>query len=78
MAAGDPGWGTTNWQAIVWSKTVIANMILQYGFNLVLSDTDVIWFKDPTEILKEHPKVLPALPLPLSLEQAYSWRPLSI
>ena len=68
MSAGDPGWGSTNWQTIVWSKAVIANMILQYGFNLVLSDTDVIWFKDPTEIFKEHPKVLPAFPSALAFD----------
>lgn len=66
--AADFGWGDTNWRAMVWGKVTIANMIIQYGFNLVLSDTDVIWFKDPNEILAEHPKV----PLILNLSSTPS------
>lgn len=30
---------------------------MQAGFDLVLSDTDVVWFKDPVAILHEYPQV---------------------
>ena len=50
-------WGNDNWRAMVWGKVTIANMIVQHGFNLVLTDTDVVWFKDPNEILQENKQV---------------------
>ncbi len=30
--------------------------IVDYGFNLVVSDVDVVWFRDPTELLDRFPR----------------------
>ena len=59
-------WGNDNWRAVLWGKVTIVNMILQLGFDLVLSDTDVVWFKDPLQVFKDFPTVRPACNHPLS------------
>ena len=52
-------WGNDNWRAVLWGKVTIVNMILQLGFDLVLSDTDVVWFKSPLQVSADFPAVRP-------------------
>ncbi len=57
--AVDFTWGNDNWRAVLWGKVTIVNMILQLGFDLVLSDTDVVWFKHPLQVFADFPAVRP-------------------
>jgi Nucleotide-diphospho-sugar transferase len=49
-------WGERNWNKMVWSKVMISDIIIAFGFNLVLSDTDVVWFTDPTTLFDRYPQ----------------------
>ena len=59
--AVDFTWGNDNWRAVLWGKVTIVNMILQLGYDLVLSDTDVVWFKNPLQVFADFPTVRPRL-----------------
>jgi hypothetical protein len=40
---------------MTWSKVFVLDEVVDWGFNLVVSDVDVVWFKDPLPLLAQHP-----------------------
>ncbi len=42
---------------MTWSKVFVLAAVVDYGFNLVISDVDVVWFKDPRQLMAAHPGV---------------------
>jgi hypothetical protein len=41
------GWGSQDWGAATWRKVHVVGRLVQLGFNVVLSDLDVAWLRDP-------------------------------
>ncbi len=56
-AAGGFGWGDPNWRKTSWSRCFIIPEIMRSGYHLIWSDIDVVWFRNPTEMLPLHPEV---------------------
>jgi hypothetical protein len=58
-ASSTPGtglqWGHEGWRRMTWSKVFVLDAVVDYGFNLVVSDIDVVWFKDPLPLFARHP-----------------------
>ena len=50
-------WGEEGWRRMTWSKVFVLDAVVDYGFNVVMSDVDVVWFKDPRPLFAEHPAV---------------------
>jgi hypothetical protein len=48
-------WGHEGWRRMTWSKVFVLDAVVDYGFNLVVSDIDVVWFKDPLPLFARHP-----------------------
>ena len=40
---------------MTWSKVFVLDEVVDWGFNLVVSDVDVVWFKDPLPLFAQHP-----------------------
>lgn len=40
---------------MTWSKVFILDRIAGWGLNLVISDLDVVWFRDPSALLDQYP-----------------------
>ncbi|KAL4457956.1 hypothetical protein ABPG75_012821 [Micractinium tetrahymenae] len=49
-------WGEEGWRRVTWSRVFVLDAIIDYGFNLVVSDVDVVWFRDPAELLDRFPR----------------------
>ena len=49
-------WGQEGWRRMTWAKVFVLDVIVDWGFNLVVSDVDVVWFKDPLPLLSKHPE----------------------
>ncbi|EFN56520.1 hypothetical protein CHLNCDRAFT_144132 [Chlorella variabilis] len=50
-------WGQEGWRRMTWSKVFVLAAVVDYGFNLVVSDVDVVWFRDPRTLMAAHPDV---------------------
>ncbi|KAL4447412.1 hypothetical protein ABPG75_004631 [Micractinium tetrahymenae] len=48
-------WGQEGWRRMTWSKVFILDRIVDWGLNLVVSDMDVVWFRDPSPLLDQYP-----------------------
>ena len=48
-------WGNEGWRRMTWSKVFVLDEVVDWGFNLVVSDVDVVWFKDPLPLFAQHP-----------------------
>ncbi|KAI3429328.1 hypothetical protein D9Q98_005423 [Chlorella vulgaris] len=48
-------WGEEGWRRMTWAKVFVLDMVADWGFDIVVSDVDVVWFKDPTPLFTEHP-----------------------
>lgn len=56
----EPGfaWGATAWKRASWARTVVLPAAMRAGLHVAWSDIDVVWFRDPTPLLEQHPEVL--------------------
>jgi len=52
---GDMGWGGAGWIHMTWQKPIIVRMLVDWGFDVVLSDIDVAWLRDPEPLLDANP-----------------------
>ncbi|GAB4816673.1 hypothetical protein N2152v2_003719 [Parachlorella kessleri] len=48
-------WGQEGWRRVVWTKVLILRQVVDWGFNVVFSDMDVIWMRDPLPLFQLHP-----------------------
>ncbi|PSC76256.1 glycosyltransferase family 77 isoform A [Micractinium conductrix] len=48
-------WGQEGWRRMTWNKVFLLDALIDWGFNLVISDLDVAWFKDPMPLFTQHP-----------------------
>ncbi|KAI7844886.1 hypothetical protein COHA_001538 [Chlorella ohadii] len=48
-------WGQEGWRRMTWSKVFFMDSVVDWGFNWVVSDADVVWFRDPTPLLAKYP-----------------------
>ena len=55
--AGGFGWGDANWWKLVWAHVRILPELLRFGINVLWSDADIIWFKNPSHLFDEFPEV---------------------
>ncbi len=39
---------------MTWAKVFVLDAIVDWGFNVVVSDVDVVWFKDPLPLFDIH------------------------
>ncbi|PSC75627.1 Histone H2A [Micractinium conductrix] len=49
-------WGQEGWRRVTWSRVFVLDAIVEYGLDIVVSDVDVVWFRDPAPLLKKFPK----------------------
>mmetsp|Transcript_4800 Transcript_4800/g.13790 ORF Transcript_4800/g.13790 Transcript_4800/m.13790 type:complete len:879 (+) Transcript_4800:326-2962(+) len=54
---GDYEFGTLLWLKIIWMKVDLLPELLRWGYHVIWSDVDVVWFKDPTRMLEDYPEV---------------------
>ena len=54
--AGSFAWGQINWRKLAWARARIFPELLRYGLDVVWSDVDVVWFKNPTHLLSHFPE----------------------
>lgn len=47
---------------MTWSKVFVLAAVVDYGLDLVVSDVDVVWFRDPRSLISQHPDVGACLP----------------
>lgn len=47
-------WGEEGWRRMTWSKVFLVDAVIDWGFHLVVSDLDVVWFKDPMPLFQAH------------------------
>lgn len=47
-------WGHEGWRHMTWAKVFVLDAIVDWGFNVVVSDVDVVWFKDPLPLFDIH------------------------
>ncbi|KAL4425402.1 hypothetical protein ABPG75_009418 [Micractinium tetrahymenae] len=47
-------WGQEGWRRMTWSKVFLVDSVVDFGFNLVISDVDAVWFRDPLPLFAEH------------------------
>lgn len=47
-------WGQEGWRRMTWSKVFLLDSVVDFGFNLVVSDVDAVWFKDPLPLFEQH------------------------
>lgn len=40
---------------MTWTKVFIVDALVDWGFNLVVSDLDVVWFRDAAPLLQQYP-----------------------
>ncbi|GIM04886.1 hypothetical protein Vretimale_9381 [Volvox reticuliferus] len=40
-------WGSHHWSQTTWNKVHVVRMAYELGFNIIHSDADVVWFRDP-------------------------------
>ncbi|GLI60714.1 hypothetical protein VaNZ11_002807 [Volvox africanus] len=40
-------WGSHHWSQTTWNKVHVVRMVYELGFNIIHSDADVVWFRDP-------------------------------
>ncbi|KAJ9506941.1 hypothetical protein QJQ45_016531 [Haematococcus lacustris] len=46
-------WGSDTWRAHTWQKVAIVRSVNRLGFNVVHSDIDVVWFRDPLDFFTQ-------------------------
>jgi hypothetical protein len=46
-AAESYHWGSEHWTAALWKKVHLAHTLLELGYNVVFSDLDATWLRDP-------------------------------
>lgn len=47
-------WGEEGWRRMTWAKVFVLDAVADWGFNLVISDVDVVWFRDPLPLFAKH------------------------
>ncbi|WPT10784.1 Arabinosyltransferase XEG113 [Picochlorum sp. SENEW3] len=50
------GWGTSLWTRNTWQKVFAVQKIVSWGYDVILSDLDVVWWRDPSIIFDKHPQ----------------------
>lgn len=50
------GWGTPLWTRNTWQKVFAVQKIASWGYDVILSDLDVCWWRDPSIIFDKHPQ----------------------
>ncbi|GBG80380.1 hypothetical protein CBR_g30748 [Chara braunii] len=50
----DPGWGSPGFHKIVQKKLGLLRTLLDMGFEVLMSDTDVMWVRDPIPFFRHH------------------------
>lgn len=48
-------WGQEGWRRMSWERVFILSQIMDWGFNIIVSDVDVAWLRDPIPLMAEHP-----------------------
>ena len=46
-AAAGYKWGSKSWSLHTWQKVLVVRHVHQLGFNVINSDMDVVWFRNP-------------------------------
>lgn len=49
-------WGQNIWGQATWRKVFAVQQVVSMGFNVVLSDLDVVWFRNPLPYFLSHPQ----------------------
>lgn len=44
-------WGQDGWRKMTWLKVFVVDKIVEWGFRIIVSDLDVVWFKDPIFVI---------------------------
>ncbi|GLC65037.1 hypothetical protein PLESTF_000239600 [Pleodorina starrii] len=47
QGSGEYKYGDQHYNAATWRKVVVVSRIVHWGFNVIHSDVDVVWFRDP-------------------------------
>lgn len=42
-------WGSTSWRLTTWQKVLTVRHVHHLGFNVINSDMDVVWLRNPLE-----------------------------
>lgn len=48
-------WGQEGWRRMSWERVFILAQIIDWGFNIIVSDVDVAWLRDPIPFMKAQP-----------------------
>lgn len=48
-------WGAEGWRRMTWHKVLALDRVAVWGFNVVVSDMDVAWLRDPLPLFGQHP-----------------------
>ncbi|GAB4815828.1 hypothetical protein N2152v2_002874 [Parachlorella kessleri] len=49
-------WGEAGWRQMTWQKVLVLDQVVEWGFNIVISDMDVAWLRDPLPLFEDHPQ----------------------
>lgn len=55
IQGGFADWGSAVWIMNTWQKVFAVQKIVSWGFDVILSDLDVVWWRDPSIIFDKHP-----------------------
>ena len=50
-------WASSHWTEATWRKVPAVAEVLSHGFNVILSDVDVMWMRDPLPYFLSFPYV---------------------
>ncbi|XP_027360591.1 arabinosyltransferase XEG113-like isoform X2 [Abrus precatorius] len=55
MSTADVGWGSPTFHKMGREKVILINLILPFGYELLMCDTDMVWLKNPLPYLARYP-----------------------
>ncbi|ESW30070.1 hypothetical protein PHAVU_002G122000 [Phaseolus vulgaris] len=55
MSTEDVGWGSPKFHKMGREKVILINLILPFGYELLMCDTDMVWLKNPLPYLARYP-----------------------
>ncbi|KHN05539.1 hypothetical protein glysoja_020504 [Glycine soja] len=56
MSTDDVGWGSPTFHKMGREKVLLINLILPFGYELLMCDTDMVWLKNPLPYLARYPE----------------------
>uniref|UniRef100_A0A2P2MFP3 Uncharacterized protein MANES_17G001100 n=1 Tax=Rhizophora mucronata TaxID=61149 RepID=A0A2P2MFP3_RHIMU len=55
MSTADVGWGSPTFHKMGREKVILIDIILPFGYELLMCDTDMVWLKNPLPYLAQYP-----------------------